>query len=426
MDGLLARFGVPLLVAGTVWGGPAQDARACSPDPCWESNRWVAFELAHQEIASDGVVVFRESRRAAAITDEEALQYVDVTVTDAAGQPVAGTLEVLESPWHGIVWRPSAPWVAGNYDVSLAVDNDSLGAAHDEEWINEKDWCADNIAADLELVVAPEVLDGFSLAQATSEQSLSIQPLNTLDSLVCCDGAYPQLEYDCGPNESVYWAEGFCTPTLGTGQVSGTLTIDPDGLQASDIVTRLVVDDEQHSYGDPGVLSMSRTNAEPFCARLDAMSLSRGEVWVGEEVCFGADAADQLGTLEIDPAGALERACAGEPYVCETDGEQWDEAACVPWSPVDPGDGGEEEGGGSESDGDAGADDGSGDGFGDDASSVGLDGEGDGSGGEDAGQDDDGVAGRGCACAASSGSSGAGWLLFGLGVIPLLRRRRKW
>ncbi|HLT39041.1 MAG TPA: hypothetical protein VK034_22310, partial [Enhygromyxa sp.] len=88
-------------------------AQACDPNPCFISDKWQSFRLTSTTVGTDGVLVLdgRRGPNAWALTDAEALAYLDMQVT-ADGEPIAGTLEVSEG-WRGVVWRPDAPLPAG-------------------------------------------------------------------------------------------------------------------------------------------------------------------------------------------------------------------------------------------------------------------------------------------------------------------------
>ncbi len=396
---------VPLLaaLAGVTTPG---EANACSPDPCYESNRITDFTLTNEQVKPDGVLVFRARHLANGLSLEDALAYVDVEVLGPDDVAVQGTLEAIAS--SAVLWRPTAP-LAPNaaHTVLVTVDNDALGLEHDPEWVNDKDWCGPNII--LEQTIA-STSGAFAPLQVTVSESQEVDSteLRGLDTLVCCDGAIPREEYLCGDIPDLYWTEGFCTSNAQRGRLAATFDVEPPASFGDDQLDNLML--RLHTGTDvgtgfPGDLTITRSAEEPFCSVVELINVATGDTVSSQEICVGDDVADQLGLLPLDPSAALGQECSGAPYVCEVNGEEWDPERCSPWTT--PGDDGGDSDGGDGSDG-----------------SDGSDGD-DGDGGEDGGLADDGIAGRGCGCQTSGGSSGPWGMAWGMLGLVLWRRRRR-
>ncbi|MCA9690522.1 MAG: hypothetical protein KC636_12995 [Myxococcales bacterium] len=405
----------PALVALTLVTA-ARPARACSPDECFFTDRWTTFELVHDVVAPDGVLVFHAVRgEGGALTDAEALAHVTVTLGDG-DEPITGTLEVL-APWRAVIWRPDGPLPPGIELLgSLAVDNAG---------IDVYDGCADDLDVGLQLSVASQGLPPLTAPAFTTDEQLNVSPRVELDALVCCDGAYPYEEDLCGA-PYVGWSVGSCASAAGIGRVTGLVTW-PEGLPPEARADR--------SFGlvqlraAPGQEQLGVSDTTPFCVTPTVMSFASGEEIEGAEVCFGDDVADMLGDVSLDPTDELAELCAGEPYTCAiipdedyVGANRWDEEDCAPW-----GGGGTESGtesggtesGGTESGGtESGGTDGTSD-TGEESGGSSTD-AGTTAGTDSAGEDDS--VGRGCGCTNGQAPHGAGLLL--LGLAGLLRRRR--
>lgn len=417
-------------MALTAWGALPNTAEACSPDPCADSNRWQYFSLASLEVAPDGVLRFSGRTNGFADT-ADTLEYVSLAVFDETGAEVLGALEFHEE-LNAFAWRPQEQFEASaQYTATLFVDNDALGLALDDKWISEKSGCGPNIDEALSFETTADLLPALSLPEPEMVQEHWVSVVDELESMVCCDGAYPYEDADsCGFAE-IRWDEGQCGSTLGSGLLNVEATISMDDVapvMRSNLVVRLVqVDGPRTATADPGNLSASFAFNEPFCAQLQAFDLANGAEWSSSEVCFGDELAGELGLHEIDPSAQLAE-CVGQPYVCQTSdkggpfGRGWESENCEPWGGPPGTDESGDESGGSGDEGD-----GSGDGDGDGDGGSGDDGAtGDGTAGGNDGLDD-----RGCSCSANDrgDSTVAGlWMLvamLGFGGGPNRRNRRR-
>lgn len=411
LSGLVCLVGL-----GTVAMVP-QTADACLPDPCTESNRWTFFELVPTVVATDGVVRI-DGRQNNPESLEAALAFVQLEVTDQGGLLAEGSLE-YQPDANAIVWRPTTPLTASEiYDVAILIDNDALAAALDLEGLGDEG-CAENIEAQTSFQVSGSALPAFAVPDPAFESAHDVRALESLGSMVCCDGAFPQQDVPlCAGEPDVYWDDGHCASTEGYGLVRATESF-AEGTFAADVVADLALrlvqtDGPRARHATPGQLSVWVEDDEPFCARLEVVSLATGDSFTGPEHCYGDELLDQLGRHDVDPNEAL-GVCAGQPYTCGIQDEGWNPNDCEPWG--DPP--GEDESGSSGGSGDAGDDAGdSGSGGGEDSNGS--------SGPDGPGQDDDGLIDSGCACRTHSDDSmpvGLWLLLTGL-VWRRTRRRR--
>lgn len=388
------------------WGAFTTPAEACSPDPCWSTEEWIEFELLHEKVATDGVLVFAARRGSSVVRDPvDMLQYVSIEVLDAQGQAVTGNF-TYDAGFGLALWRPDAPLAPDTeHTVSLLVDNATL---RDDYPTTLPEGCAENVQADRTVTTTTGALGPLSLPEATSTTEVQASTiLSDLQALVCCDGAMPVQEFSCVGDE-VWWSEGFCTGTTEHRRLAIDYTFDWSDLAEERVAStaiRLRSDDNQVRSGGPGTASLSMSPAAPICVTIEVVDLPTGDLVESEQTCFGADEGP-LGTVEIDPSETLEASCSGEAYVCALDPARsaWDPEQCIPWGDGDGSTGGAEGG-------DAGTDGGGTDGGDTDGGSE------DSSGG----QDD--IADRGCTCSTTRGRTPSGPMLAGL-VLGLVGWRR--
>lgn len=271
----------------------------------------------HTRIAADGVLAFSIMYGRA----DTAIEHLTVSVRNAGGEEVAGTLE-LNADFSLILWRPTAPWVPGEYTAISRVDTlawstavrgtpsgDCLPYDHGFEFVVEAD--------PLPAPAAPAVL---------VETEYDLWRDDSLEALVCCDGAMPYLTPGPGscPSDMLTYSEGACTPMRERGVLIVRYTLDAalPAAVAGNFTWRLRSPDGD---GIGNVLS------SPRCLRLEILDIARGEVFIDER-CHGDDVADQLGAVPIDPSPEL-TSCAGPTYVCEVHkgSDRWDETRCVTW-----------------------------------------------------------------------------------------------
>ena len=401
---------LPAAVAGIV-AMQSAEASACSPDPCANSDRWYAFSAAHSAVATDGVLVFHVLRgHGGALSDEEALQYVTLEVTDADGIAVPGQLELVEG-MDLIVFRPDQALTPGaELTVAASIDNDSIDAENS---------CGSEPPEPSLFAVGPDPLPELSLLDLQVEQTHEVVPSFAFDTLVCCDGAYPSLDFGGCFSDAIWWPEGFCTAHAGTGQVRAELPLpgDLDPAWAANLVVRLVGADRASASLATNEGTLVLAAAEPFEAHYEIVDLARQESLAADPATFGEDVIDQLGEQAIDVTATLTAECAQPAYTCELDpaGQAWDPEACEPWEPEGETEGGSDSDteGGSDSDTEGGSDsdtDGGSDSDPTGDTAAGLD-------------DDEG----GCACTADSQRSRGGALLslLALSGLASLRRRRR-
>lgn len=386
---------------------PAHSAKACSPDPCADAPAFDTFVVGHDSVATDGVLVFEVSQGSfGAFTTKQVLAAIDLRVTDAQDQPVEGALEYTDGLY---IWRPAAALPAGG-DLSIAVDIDNAA-------LSSKLRCGSDEFAPLTVSVTEGTVPALALPTVAFDTQHSISQDLSLDGLVCCDGAFPEIQYTC--DEELLWNEGHCEPTSGTGYASASFSADDlDPLLAAAVRAELLVDAQViRAVHGTKLSSMSVTRSEAFQARLRLVSLLDGSE-VSSEI-FNAGQTDLLGPLELDPAPGLDRVCEGQPYTCsraETE-DAWDPDACDPW--------GEDENDTDENDtddpyADSDTDSDGPDSDGPDTGDSDTEGPDSGSGSSGGEQD-----GGGGGCSVGAGTEGPGWMWMLLGLAaPLLRRRR--
>ncbi len=387
-------------------------ADACQPDPCLESNRWTQFEVVSEVVAPDGVLRIQAARNPGTRSLADSLFFAELQVRDADANLIDGSFEYIDE-LRALVWRPASPLdPSATYSANLRVDNDALAESLDEGWVVEESWCGENIETALSFQTSEDALGPLVIPNHDVSTEHRVEDVRELDTLVCCDGAYPYRElWDCFEGEEILWDGGHCASTVGRGFVRATLTLPEEELAPevrNNLALRVVDAGGQVRGANPLSLSVSYEDDQPFCAQLEVYDLAYGDSWVSPMHCVGDDLADQLGEHAISPADGL-AACQDEPYTCEFEEERWDQAACEPWIDPDPS--------GDDDDDDDDDDDIDVDPIdlpGDPLDDPGLD------------QDDD-ITDRGCACRAQSDRSSpfALWLLLaGLAWRGAARRRR--
>jgi MYXO-CTERM domain-containing protein len=304
---------------------PRSAGATCEPEACDVSDRWQSFQLTSEVVATDGVLVLDAERGALAeMTDAEALEYLTASVT-ADGQPITGQLEV--DGWGGVVWRPDAPLPAGaSLSLSLTVDNEALSPNDvcSAEWVE-----LGPFVAQVSMGPAP-ALEPMAVASMVAS-SHAVYETRRLDTLVCCDGAYPMSDnVSCGP--SAEWQEGYCASTEAHGLLSTGWQVELDALPpelAGNLAMR--VSTSVGTYITRPIRSHIDIESDaPFCGHLELLQRGTGEIVALEEHCFGDDVADRLGDFAIDPDENLAAMCTDQPYVCEIQGGHWDPEACEP------------------------------------------------------------------------------------------------
>ena len=399
---LLSVLGPTLVLAGLL---APQTTHACDPAPCSYSVKWQELDLHTTSVATDGVLVFDARRSSNAISDTEALAYLSAEVT-ADGQVVTGAFEA-EDGWAGLVWRPDAPFPAdAALSVTLSVDYTGL-----EEDGCEPDPALGPFAATVTAGPLPEL--NLDAVDSAAVGPIEIRSLPSLDTLVCCDGAFPGVFDSCG--ESISWAEGTCAATVGETWLASEWTVDYAQLApelAQNLGWRVVTDSAGDLLAQPSQTQIDRNQKQALCGQVQLHNWATGDDYPLPDVCFGEG--ETFGEVAIDPSEGLSE-CVGDPYTCETNSLVWDEEACEPWEdPNGDGDGDPSGDGDGDPSGDGDGDP-SGDGDGDPTG----DGDGDGeTGGEPGVNSEDG-----CSCTTDGSPSGSG--LAGLGLLGLLGLRRR-
>ncbi|MEM6294727.1 MAG: MYXO-CTERM sorting domain-containing protein [Myxococcota bacterium] len=305
-----------MLVGVAAWWAP-QRADACSPDFCYESGEFVAFEIANETVSTEGVLLIGGSTLGGPGLPLETVQsLVEITVTDSGGNPVDGSIDGIQGVY---TWRPTSPLPAG----------ETLTVAYSVTPEDEN--CADPLAGTDTVVVVDEPLPTVALPELTFSADFRLQPSRSLDSLVCCDGAYP--ENLCG---SADWFDGYCVSSQGTGLATARIdltSVDPELTTTTRL--EFVIDGELFrarkllDLPEAPVFSYQRSSAFELVVRV--VDLATGEA-IESEV-FVADGGEEgaLGSQGLDVTAELEESCEAQPYVCQHDGSIWDQSACTPY-----------------------------------------------------------------------------------------------
>ncbi len=272
-------------------------------------------------IGSDGVVVVVLADYSGGLIDESWWEHVAVSITDDAGVPVDGELEI-HSGFTPATWRPSQPWIPGSFEARVDVNLEAGGEP----------------CLPIEVVSPFVVLDtptaprpAFTIA--TSE-TYWLDPRPELSTLVCCDGALPYLPSVPGvicPSHSPPDPEigtGFCAELIGRGRLYVETEFEPVVVADSPLlaVRELTTGDRPATSGPQATVVLS----SPGCIELEVLDLVSG-VRTSFPSCHGDAIGDQLGEVGLDPAPALVESCVGDPYVCEVAYDRWDPNACTRW-----------------------------------------------------------------------------------------------
>lgn len=304
-----------LAVAG--WVQTPALARAHCGDDCTAP---LPYSVAHPTavVAVDGVLGFAFAYG----RGESALEFLTVTVRDAEGEEVAGTL-VANAEFSVLVWRPEAPWVAGaTYTVVTLLDTDGwAGAMYGARWGS----CSTR-ELEREITIDAAALPAPQAAPITVNTDYRVRRSLELDSMVCCDGGLASRgDSGHGSCPSVELRGDSCFSRRDHGTMKISYGVDGEGLApavAGNLVVRASTPEGEPYFEPSPVLD------EPTCVRFESLDLARGEVFV-EERCLGAEL--ELGDIEVDPSPAIAKYCEGPAYVCEAGNHRWDEDACKTW-----------------------------------------------------------------------------------------------
>jgi len=249
-----------------------------------------------------------------------------VVVTPMGGGPeVQGTVTGNTSV-RAILWRPTDALPADTaFEVEITFDNSDLFCSGDFEPTLTRKFTVSTGSETAPPLAAPEL---------TGETSVELVGRSDVDTLVCCDDAFPTLVMldNCGI--AFGWSEGTCASLVGTGWLDAVLTLDADTVAAADHQVGYVFESNAGNYAFLAESTQIQIRtSQPICGKVRATRLATGEETLGPEVCFGKDVQSMLGEQVIDPLPTL-AACAGQPYTCEPISDvddTWDPNACTPW-----------------------------------------------------------------------------------------------
>jgi MYXO-CTERM domain-containing protein len=396
------RSGIVAVSLGALsWLAAESSALACSGLPSC-APVWTDFELAHDRVATDGVLVFvaRQGAVGSWATAETALAtlpYISLEVRSNDGETIDGAFE-HHLDLELMVWRPDQPLSPDEeLTVALTVDN----AAISFSFRNGK--CADDIEAQWTVWTASEPIAavGATPSFQTSTAVEEIVARNELTELVCCDGAMPASDICSGKPR---WSSaGFCEGTRALWQLQVAYELDWSAYsneRAANLGVRLVSAGKSTAHGGPDTPTLTMVADQTVCVTLEVVDLVTGDVVPSASHCFGNEL-ELLGWNDSDPSEALTAACNGEPYVCELndEGRSWDPDRCRPWTADEDVDSMDESTGPGDAD--------------DVEDSAGT-----GGGGGSHTHDDGAVTRRGCACQSTTGRP------LGLLVLAAFLRRR--
>ncbi len=303
--------------SSTAWAGHCEYCNEPLPTAVW---------LGAEEIGTDGVLVVGLADPRERWLDPAWWAVTVITVEDAEGMPLAGTLALHEG-FAPAVWRPLSPWSPGRYHVRVEVDRAAFEA------IEGLDHCHP-VVHEAELVVVDELRHVTGSPTLTTEEAYSMVPSQALEALVCCDAALPSLVPVPGllrpgyPDRALQLGEGYCAERQGEGQLSVTTQALLDGAPAPyDYALREVTLDRRMSGA--GTL-MTLVLTAPRCLEFELLDLVTDQRTLLSS-CHGEAIASELGELELDPSAALAANCSDQAYVCEDRGGGWDPAACTTW-----------------------------------------------------------------------------------------------
>lgn len=254
-----------------------------------------------------------------------ALPFFKLTVTDAEGVPVDGSIEV-DSSFSLIIWRPAAPWVAGaSYTATGRIDTAAWAVA---EYGAPPDAC-NTYDYPVELTIDAEPLPAPAAPPVLVETEHMIVDSDSLDARVCCDGGLPYRSYGPGSCPSLETHhDGSCASLSRRGTLAVHHKLDRSALSpaaAGNLASRVI-----GGTLAPGVFGGVLLSA-PECVRIEILDVARGNIFVDER-CLGDDIADQLGDIDIDPTAKLAEICEGQAYTCQVvGGERWDVTRCETW-----------------------------------------------------------------------------------------------
>lgn len=239
------------------------------------------------------------------------LPFLKVTIRDAEGDALAGTLDFFHSQLR---WRGASPWIPGaTYTCTIEADNSGLPAKQGRSSALD-DW---TVTWDFTAVDGP----------ATTVPVDAIEPAATYQRVelvvsgpwVCCDGAYPIVS---GHGHDLCDVE-----TCGSLRALGKIVVDV-GFAASAApaaITNSVV-----------YLVNPREEGDTWCVDVEVHDVTTGSLAATGSRCVPRPPGP-LGHLEHDPSARLATICEGELYTCGTYNESdqgwaWNPDDCTPWT----------------------------------------------------------------------------------------------
>lgn len=305
----------------------AREAAACTPDPCAEIVAFVGLEPANDKpVPTDGVLIVQANWFGEL---EPELLLTGLTLTVRLGDDVLdGALEPTDLTGV-LVWRPAAP-------LTPAAAHQVTGAFTNPDGVPSV--CAAPVVdVAFEFITADGPAQPLATPTLVATEILTETPQVKLDTIVCCDDAYPRQQAYCGISHGLVWSHGQCASKLSLARVRLDINsrTNVDEATAGQLVRTLYQDGAPSSPGLGG--RFGRSIDQPTCFTVAHTSLATGETVMSDEVCLGEEFADQIGDSPQDPWIEL-AGCTDQPYTCEVVDDAWDRDACTPFETPRPGD----------------------------------------------------------------------------------------
>ena len=307
----------------------ADEAAACTPDPCAETTAFVGLQRVgagvggEADVPIDGVLIL-QAQWFGELTAELLLGALTLEVR-ADGELVEGTVEAIDRPGmtDTLLWRPAEllrPETTYTVDATYLNADDVPSVC-----------AAKQVEIPLEFKTTAGKAVPMTPPQIWSDSSYSDSPVMALDSLICCDGAFPVAQELCDIPQGLAWSEGKCVPTRSRARLGATMGV----AEILDLPTaaqwaRTLYENGEEVDTTLGQ-SFSRSLLEPACFTIVQYSLSTGESFMSEERCIGDDLSMPLGDLLLDPTPMLAELCEDTPYICEANDDGWVPDRCRPW-----------------------------------------------------------------------------------------------
>ncbi|MBK7824985.1 hypothetical protein [Nannocystis sp.] len=307
----------------------ADEAAACTPDPCAGTTAFVGLQRVgagvdvNVDVPIDGVLVLQ----AQWFGEVTAAQLVDALtlLVSADGELVDGSVEAIDRPGMTdiLLWRPA--------ELLRSETTYTVNASYLNGDDVPGECAAKQVDIPLEFTTTAGKAEPLAAPKVWSDSSYGDSPLMALDSMVCCDGAYPVAQELCDIPQGLAWTKGKCVPTMSRAWLSASMGVASilDNPTAAQWARTLYQDGDEVETSLKQ--SFTRSLTEPACFTIIQFSLATGESITSEERCVGEDLILPLGDLPLDPTPMLAELCEDTPYICEANDDGWVPERCRPW-----------------------------------------------------------------------------------------------